>query len=188
VRRDERKAPRLGLAVAISGLILVAVVVGYTLLMPAQSFFIGVGAKAPDFELPIVDAQGVSQNELALSTLKGKIVFLEFMASWCKACQEMAPAVESLRLVYEPKGVVFLSVAGSQRGATPATTAEFIRSYDTNWTYLYDSENVVFSGYGVEETPTFFILDEKGMVASRVSGVTPTQSFVQALDAVLSAA
>lgn len=188
MRKNERKAPRLGLAIVISSVIIVAVVVGYTLLMPAKPFFLDVGAKAPEFELSIVDAQGISQERLALSALKGKVIFLEFMVSWCKICQEIAPAVESLRFVYEPKGVVFLSVAGSERGATPTTTAEFIRSYDTNWTYLFDSDGAVFISYGVDATPTFFILDENGIVTSRLAGLVYTESFIQALDATLSGA
>lgn len=185
-RTEKRKGGRLGLAIAISATIIFAVVMVYTLLLPATPSLLGPGASAPDFRLPILGAQGISSEELRLSDLRGRVVFLEFMVSWCKACREMAPAVESLRLEYEPKGVAFISVAGSQGGATPESTMEFMRLYGTNWVYVFDSGNAAFSKYRVDSTPTYFILDQNGVIASRISGVTPTESFVQALDPLLS--
>jgi len=184
--REGRKQQRLGLAVAISAIVVVAVVLGYTFLLPAQSILLGPGAVAPDFELPMIDAQGMLKEKVSLSSLRGKVVFLEFMVSWCKGCQEMAEAVESLRLDYEPKGVVFISIAGSQRGATAGTTADFIRTYGAHWTYLFDSDNGVFSRYGIEGTPTFFVVDRSGIVVTRQDGVVSTQGLESALEVALS--
>jgi peroxiredoxin len=181
-RTEEPRARRIGVVIAISAVIIIVVVLGYTLLLPAQPALVSVGMTAPDFRLPILGSQGISDEELQLSSLRGKIVFLEFMESWCEACQTMAEPIDSLRRVYEPKDVVWISVAGSYRGATVESTLEFMRTYDTNWTYLFDSDNAVFSRYGVEGTPTFFILDRDGTVASRLQGVVATDSFISALD------
>jgi cytochrome c-type biogenesis protein len=107
------------------------------------------------------------------------------MESWCSACRGVAPAVESIRWDYEPRGVVFISVAGTDRGANAESTAGFIREYGTGWTYVLDSDNRVFSRYNVEATPTFFIIDRDGVIASTFKGVTSSQVMTSALDAAL---
>jgi len=166
-------------------MVVVAVLL-YVLFAPAQPYILGSGSIAPDFELPIVDSRGISDEKLLLSSLRGKVVFLEFMVSWCKVCQSMASALDSLRGAYEPRGVVFISVAGTQRGATADTTAEFIRTYGTDWTYVLDSDNSVFQKYQVEATPTFFVLDSNGKIVSRLEGLVSTQSLESILDLALS--
>jgi len=170
----------------ISVITIVVVIVGYVLFTPAQPSLLGPGGSAPDFELPVVNAQGISTENMRLSSLRGRVVFLEFMVSWCEVCQEMAPAIESLRYDYEPKGVVFMSVAGTQRGATDETTAQFIRSFGTDWTYVLDSDNSVFAKYAVDSTPTFFIIGQDGKIVSRLPGLVPTASFTSALDVAIS--
>jgi thiol-disulfide isomerase/thioredoxin len=185
--RVEKKSPqRLGLAVLISAIIIAAAILGYVLFAPPAPNTVGPGGNAPDFELPIVSAQGITTAKMRLSSLTGKVIFLEFMVSWCKVCREMAPAVVSLQYEYESKGVVFVSVAGTQQGATAETTAEFIRSYGTDWTYLLDYDNGVFQKYAVDATPTFFVIGQDGKIVSRLSGVVATASFVSALDVALS--
>lgn len=192
-RRDQKKARvekkrprRLGLAVLVSAIVIVVVILGYVLLTPAQSSLLGPGGSAPDFELPVVDTEGISTANMRLSSLRGKVVLLEFMVSWCEGCQEMAPVLESLRYDYEPKGVVFVSIAGTQRGATAETTAEFIRSFGTDWTYVLDSDSSVFAKYTVDSTPTFFIVGQDGKIVSRLAGIVFTNSFVSVLDQALS--
>jgi thiol-disulfide isomerase/thioredoxin len=185
-RVEKKKPPRLGLAVLISAIIVAVVILGYALFAPVQPSLLGPGASAPDFELPVVNAQGISTASVRLSSLKGKVVFVEFMVSWCKACQEMAPVLDSLRYDYEPEGVVFISVAGTQQGATAETTAEFIRTYGTDWTYVLDSDNSIFTKYAVDSTPTFFVIGQDGKIVSRLAGIVPTASFVSALDLAVS--
>jgi thiol-disulfide isomerase/thioredoxin len=183
----EKKSPqRYGLGVLISVIVIAAAILGYVLFTPPAPYTVGPGGNAPDFELPIVNAQGITTEKMRLTSLEGKVVFLEFMVSWCKVCKEMAPAIVSLQYDYESKGVVFVSVAGTQQGATAETTAEFIRSYGTEWTYLFDYDNGVFQRYGVDSTPTFFVIGQDGKIVSRLSGVVATAAFVSALDVALS--
>ena len=94
--------------------------------------------------------------------------------------------LDSLRYDYEPEGVVFISVAGTQQGATAETTAEFIRTYGTDWTYVLDSDNSIFTKYAVDSTPTFFVIGQDGKIVSRLAGIVPTASFVSALDLAVS--
>ena len=146
----------------------------------------GIGENAPDFALNVVTATGLSDQTVTLSSLRGKVVFLEFMISWCQVCREMAPSVEYLSRNYEGQDVVFISVAGTQRGATAESTAEFIRQYKSTWTYVLDTDTSVFTTYRVDATPTFLILDRSGVILSRLQGAVSTDAFSSAIDRALS--
>ena len=82
----------------------------------------------------------------------------------------MAPSVEYLSQKYQGQDVVFLSVAGTQNGATAESTAGFIRQYQSTWTYVLDTDRSVFSEYRVDATPTFLIIDRSGVILSRLQG------------------
>jgi thiol-disulfide isomerase/thioredoxin len=182
VMKREKGRPRRFLLFLIP-LVLAVAVLGYVVTQPAAS--VGVGSIAPDFELQVVGPNGLTGETVKLSSFRGGVVFLEFMESWCRVCQGVAPAVESIRWDYEPRGVVFISVAGTHRGANAESTAAFIREYQTHWTYVLDSDNSVFSKYNVEATPTFFILDRSGVIVNTFKGVTTTEVITSTLDAAL---
>jgi thiol-disulfide isomerase/thioredoxin len=130
-----------------------------------------VGDMAPDFNLGIVTEQGLTLQNASLSSFRGKVVLLEFMVSWCPACQQMAPTVEDLYNVYGPEGAEFLSVAGTYGGATAGTTSQFIGEFHSTWTYVLDTSNL-FGTYGIKATPTFFIIDREGKILARIEGGT----------------
>lgn len=125
---------------------------------------------APDFTLPVVGSNGLTGEKISLSQFKGKVVFLEFMVPWCGHCQNMAPVLESLYKQYGPQNVVFISVSGAWNGATADDAAQFIRTYHSDWIYVYDSSGTVFNTYGVTATPTFFLITKNGVVANTYSG------------------
>jgi len=169
------------------GLVLVVVIVGlYVFSQPPRAPG-STGDMAPDFGLKVVTVQGLTDQTVRLSDYQGKVVVLEFMVSWCHVCQEMEPSIVSLYYKYSGQDVVFLSVAGTMRNATAESTAAFIREYGAPWTHVLDSDNSVFSAYGVNATPTYFVLDKSGKILSRFEGVVITDAFYRAIDAALSA-
>ena len=125
---------------------------------------------APDFTLPIVSSSGLTGQTATLSSFRGKVVLLEFMEPWCPHCQRMASVLDSLYSQYGSSNVVFISVAGPWQGATSDDAANFIRNYGSNWVYLYDSSGTVFSNYGVQSTPTFFVIGKNGSVLTTFTG------------------
>jgi thiol-disulfide isomerase/thioredoxin len=135
---------------------------------------------APDFTLPVVcssptncannPSSGLTGQSLTLSAFKGKVVLLEFMEPWCPHCQNMAPIMASLYSQYGKANVVFISVAGPWNGATAADAANFIVKYGSGWTYVYDSSGTIFNNYGVNSTPTFYILGTDGAVSTSLTG------------------
>jgi thiol-disulfide isomerase/thioredoxin len=135
---------------------------------------------APDFSLPVVGPNGPIGKSVSLSSFRGKVVLLEFMEPWCPHCQNIAPALEQLHNKYGDR-VVFISVAGPWQGATADDTASFITKYGSTWTYVYDSSGTVMNTmYGVQSTPTFFIIGKDGSV---VSSCNQGESCASQLDA-----
>lgn len=173
------------LLVFLAILIIALAVVGYVMSQPARRAG-SIGDNAPDFTLRVVDAKGLSDQSVTLSSLRGKVVVLEFMVSWCHVCQQMAPSVEYLNHEYNGQDVVFISVAGTQNGATAESTADFIKQYQSTWTYLLDTDNSVFGKYGVQATPTFLILDRSGVILSRMQGTIATDVMSDAITRALS--
>jgi len=182
--KPERSRGR-GTLVFITIVVVVVAAAAYILSQPPSEPG-ATGQVAPDFNLRIVTEDGLSDQSLRLSSFRGKVVVIEFMVSWCAACREMAPAVEYLALKYQGQDVVFISVAGTQRGATAESTAEFIRQYHATWTHVLDTENSVFASYRVEATPTYFVIDRSGKILSRFQGAVATDAFASAIDLALS--
>ena len=142
---------------------------------------------APDFTLPVVYLNGSTGPPVTLSSFRGKVVLLEFMVPWCPHCQNMAPVLRGLYQQYGPQNVVFLSVAGAwpqSPGGPPASAsdaAQFMRTYGLTWTFVYDSSNSVFNRYGVNSTPTFFIIGKDGAVATTYQGEVPANTLAAEL-------
>jgi len=137
---------------------------------------------APDFTLPVVGPNGPTGQTVTLASFRGKVVLLEFMEPWCPHCQNMAPVLESIHSKYGAN-VTFISVAGPWNGATANDAANFIHNYGTSWVYAYDSSGNVFSNYGVNSTPTFFIVGRDGSIVSNFTGEQSSATLASALSA-----
>jgi peroxiredoxin len=172
--------------IVFAGIIVVAVLVGWYVFSGPVRQPVSIGDVAPNFRLPEVTAQGLTDNMIELSSFRGKVVVLEFMVSWCPVCQQMASSVAYLNEVYSSQGVVFLSVAGTQNGASGNSTAEFIRERGATWTHVLDTDGTVFPKYGIQGTPTYFVIDRSGKVLSTFQGLVTTDAFSSAIDAALS--
>jgi len=175
--------------IAIPIIIIIAVWVVYSISQPAVPSSPTTSTQttgtvgALDFTLSAVSSAGLTGQTVTLSSFRGKVVLLEFMEPWCPHCQDMAPVLEKLYTQYG-SNVVFISVAGPWQGATAQDTAKFIRDYGSSWSYVYDASGSVVSEFGVNATPTFFIIGKDGSIAARYEG---EQSF-ETLAAGLSAA
>lgn len=192
-RSKQKKKPKMtktersrgrGILVFITIVVVVLAVAAYILsqppITPGQA-----GDVAADFALPVVTGDGLSAQSITLSSFRGKVVFLEFMVSWCHVCQQMAPSIEYLTMKYQGQDVVFISVAATLQGATAESTAEFIRQYHATWTHVLDTDNSVFARYKIEATPTYFVIDKSGKILSRFQGLVATDVVTNAIDLAL---
>jgi cytochrome c-type biogenesis protein len=126
--------------------------------------------EANDFTLPVVGPNGLTYGQtFTLSSTLGEVVLLEFMEPWCPHCQDMAPVLNSLYTNYSGT-FVFVTVSGPWQGVDALDVANFIHTYGTNWTYVFDSSGSVMSEYGITSTPTFFIIGKNGSIFATYEG------------------
>lgn len=108
---------------------------------------------------------------LALETQRGKVVVLNFWASWCyPACYEEAPVLERNWRAYRDRGVV---VIGVDIQDTPEAARKFVRDFSLSFPNVRDTTGRVSVDYGVYGVPETFFIDRRGRIrAKHVGGVT----------------
>ena len=182
-RKREERTKRKGIGwggwIAIIIILIVVIWAAYSLSQPTPPTPTLSGG-APDFTLPVIGPNGLTGEKITLSSLHGKVILLEFMVPGCHYCQQMAPVVAQVQAQYSTSpSVVFISVASPFiYGNNQNDVSNFIRTYGTNWTYLWDSSGTIFNMYGVTGTPTFFIITKNGSVATSYSGVVAASTLV----------
>jgi len=129
---------------------------------------IKIGMKAPDFTAP--NPQG---EQITLSKINGKVIIVDFWASWCKPCRIENPNLVKLYDTYHSKGLEIISVS-LERGDQKAFWIEAIKKDQLSW---YNVSNLKFwqdpiaQAYSVNSIPATFILDENGtVIAERLRG------------------
>jgi cytochrome c-type biogenesis protein len=117
---------------------------------------------APDFSLPRTDGGRVS-----LSGLAGKVVFLNFWATWCPPCRAEMPSMETLYQRYRERGLEIIAVSV---GETREKAAAFMEEYRLTFTAALDGDQQVSARYNIQAFPTTFIINREGRVVSWVVG------------------
>lgn len=125
------------------------------------------GGQAPDFSLN--DLDGV---EVRLSNLRGKVVLLEFWATWCPPCRESIPAMNELYKKYNDKGLVLLGISVDKGQNIVEDIRAFIREYSIQYPIAIDSKNVN-TLYGVYSIPTLILIDREGKIVLKNIGFSP---------------
>lgn len=125
------------------------------------------GQPAPDFVLP--DAAG---KDVALSSLQGKWVVLDFWGSWCPWCIKGFPQMKEYFGKYG-KDVYFVGVACGDKKATWEAS---LKKYELPWINLWNNpegDNTILKEYGIQGFPTKLIIDPKGVVRNITIGEDP---------------
>ena len=117
---------------------------------------------APDFTLPNADGKQVS-----IKDFRGKVVFLNFWATWCESCREEMPAMERLYKEFKGKGLEIVAVNIKEK--RPDALA-FYRKFQLTYPLVLDSEGKVGELYGAFGLPVTYLIDRKGVVLARLWG------------------
>jgi cytochrome c biogenesis protein CcmG/thiol:disulfide interchange protein DsbE len=138
-------------------LILLLVIVG-SMLAKRQQGPIRVGAPVPDFTLTSFDGQSYK-----LSDLKGKVVLVNFWASWCKPCEQEAADLEMAWRYYQPRGdVVFLGVDWTD---TERNAKEYLTKFDVTYPNGPDLGTRISQAYRTTGVPETYLIDREGNLA-----------------------
>ena len=123
------------------------------------------GAPAPQFQL-----NSSSGKPLSLADLKGRIVLVNFWASWCGPCRKEMPLLEQLNRQYRSKGV---TLVGVNVEPDSAAATDWLKATPVSFPILFDVDSKVSKLYQVEGMPNTVILDRKGNVRYIHRGYSP---------------
>jgi peroxiredoxin len=140
---------------------------------PAQSH-----SKAPNFVLKTQEGK-----TLELKRLKGKVVVLNFWATWCSPCRAEIPGMLEVYDKYKSKGLEIIGVS-LDRGGWTRVTPFVQRMRITYPVVIGDGELVELYG-GIEAIPTTFIIDKKGNVAQKHIGYLSKEAFEEQIQGLL---
>ena len=107
-------------------------------------------------------------RQLRLSEFKGKVVFLNFWATWCKPCEEEMPSMERLYQRFKDKGLVVLAMSEDAGGAS--VVAPYLKKHKLTFPVGLDPKTSVAGLYGVWGLPSTFIIDKRGNRALFANG------------------
>jgi peroxiredoxin len=127
------------------------------------------GSQAPNFQL--ADLNG---NELSLANYRGKVVLLNFWATWCGPCRVEMPAMQLLYQDFDRTDFEILAVSTDPQGM--AVTRPFRDSLGLGFPILHDSDFRVGVMYGARTLPMTFLLDRDGIITHRIFGARDWQS------------
>jgi cytochrome c biogenesis protein CcmG/thiol:disulfide interchange protein DsbE len=162
---DENSAPpRSKLTITLLSVIILVVTFGIVWLQSAKYEPLMVGKEGPDFSLPNLD-----ETTVRLSDYRGKVVFLNFWATWCKPCREEMPSMEVLYRNFERDGLVVLAIS-IDRVTTKKDIPPFIKSLNLTFPVLVDSWGQTDKRYKLMGVPETYIIDQQGILREKIIG------------------
>ena len=154
-----KSALRTGAVVAL----VAAVAFGYAHLAERKSLSLETGAAAPDFRLP-----SLAGGEIDLESYRGKVVVLNFWATWCPPCVVEMPSLERLHRTLGPEGLAVVTVATDEG---PAALREFVEDYQLTLPVLLDpGGRSAAADYRTTGYPETFVLDRQGVLLRHYVG------------------
>jgi cytochrome c biogenesis protein CcmG, thiol:disulfide interchange protein DsbE len=141
----------LGCAKNVAKVVLVA-----TLALPALALAVDSGKPAPDFQLP-----SLKNDTVKFSSYKGKVVYLDFWASWCGPCKKTFPWLNQLQKKYGKDG---FEVVGVNVDAKKSDADNFLAATPAEFTILLDPDGKVANTYELQGMPSSYIIDRTGKV------------------------
>ena len=142
-------------------LILAALLLGFTCLGAAR-------ADTADLSRPLdLKFTAIDGREVDLAKLRGKVVLIDFWATWCPPCRHIAPDIVGLYQKYHSQGleVIGISVDSDKQGLL-----DMVKKEGLVWPQYCDfkgADNEVAAKFGIEQFPTVFLVNKQGVVVNR---------------------
>jgi len=152
---------------------------------PAKVECLGKGElSAPVFSLPDMNGQKVD-----LVSFQGRVIVIEFWATWCAPCREEIPVLNQIYKAYKEKGLVVIGISLDRK--PPQEVKKFLDQLQVEYTNVMGDEEI-FEKYSqmanlgpIRGIPATFVIDRKGQICQRYMGLTEKRTLEEAIQAVL---
>jgi thiol-disulfide isomerase/thioredoxin len=134
--------------------------------------------KAPDWELFRLDGQAIKSSQL-----QGKVVLVDFWATWCGPCKRSIPHLIDLHREYKDKGVEVIGVSVDQAG--PRVVRPFVEKFAIDYPVVMGTGKVVQDFGGIRGIPTAFIISQDGKIYRKIVGLVPKERYEKDIKALL---
>ena len=128
----------------------------------------------------LVDLAG---KPVTSESLKGKVVIVDFWATWCGPCRAAIPHLMELHKTYKDKGFEVVGVSLDQQG--PAVVQSFVNQHEIHYTIAMGNQKIVSDFGGVRGIPTAFIISQDGKIYRKIVGLVPREQYEKDVIALL---
>jgi thiol-disulfide isomerase/thioredoxin len=132
---------------------------------------------APDFTVTTLGGE-----QLSLSQQNGRIVVLDFWATWCPPCRAAVPELKDLYKRYPREQLVLVSVSADE---SESEWRSYIAKQEMNWPHYWDRDRRIRISYGVRALPTYMVIGPDGFIQKTIVGLDPQRSVVYQLRSAL---
>ena len=133
--------------------------------------------QAPDFTL--VDTKG---EKISLQNYRGKIVIIDFWATWCPPCRRGIPDLIQIQKEFKNKVAV---IGISLDTDTKKDVVPFMKNMGINYTVVYANSQVIQDYGNVEAIPTSFVISKDGKIVNQHIGLTPKETYISEINKLL---
>lgn len=149
------------------------------------------GSTAPELEVPLADGGTFQLTDLdgtpiRLDALRGKVVWVNFWASWCPPCQQETPILRALDERYGDAGLEIIGIAVQE--TSPDDIRAYAGRYDLQYTIGFDTSGHIFRTYKVYALPTQFFIGPDGVIRHVVNGPVDEVGAAALIESLLPAA
>lgn len=146
----------------------------------------GAPVAAPGFSLPRITGipgSPADTGPVSLASLKGKVVVLNFWASWCIPCKQESPRMQEAAVKYADRGVVVLGIDAQD---FTGDARKFATKYGLTYPIVHDGSGKTLTPYGVTGFPETFFVDRQGkLVGERIQGEISTKQLEAGIERAL---
>ncbi len=122
-------------------------------------------AKAPEVgeKAPLFKGQTIDEKLVNLEKLQGKLVLIDFWATWCPPCRGEIPHLQKAHEKYHKDGLEIISISNEKS----ETLKAFIKKNPMPWQHVRDSNNIIGKAYAVRAIPSPFLVDHTGKIVAK---------------------
>jgi thiol-disulfide isomerase/thioredoxin len=125
--------------------------------------FLAIGKNVP----PDTEAENLAGKPAKITEYKGKVIVLDFWATWCIPCKEMIPHERELVKKNADKPFVFISVSADEK---KDTLSGFLNRESMPWVHWWSGESGLVEKWNIREYPTLYVIDAKGVIRAKFVG------------------